>query len=131
MTRTTAAIATFLVALISQGATQAGDVGVITGTVQYPSEEVPAMRIYAFAMDGMSYHVAATTDKQRQFRISNVPAGKYYVMAYPTEAAGAPSAAGGWSAFVSCGMNAQCADHSLLPVTVVAGKTTSGIRIAD
>lgn len=105
--------------------------GSLSGMVGYPSEEIPAMRIYAYASDGMRYYLTQTKRKQARFTIANVPAGQYYIVAYPSESAGAPAQAGGWSRFVTCGMTVQCNDHRLLPVTLTAGKTVSDINVAD
>jgi uncharacterized protein YecT (DUF1311 family) len=103
----------------------------ISGSVGYPSEEVPAMRVYAFASDGMSYYTISTKRQQKKFLIPNVPAGQYYLVAYPSEATGTQPEAGGWSQFVTCGMTVNCKDHSLILVTAKAGETASGIDVAD
>jgi len=69
---------------------------------------------------------------QVDFQIDGIPAGTYFVLAY-TSGMGqvAASAAAGYTQYVLCGMGAACNDHSLIPVTVVAGQLTSGINPLD
>ncbi|MDQ2936930.1 MAG: hypothetical protein M3R67_05415 [Acidobacteriota bacterium] len=102
--------------------------GAITGTLNYPSDYVPAMRVYALATDGSRHYTTRTRANQSRFTISNMLPGKYYVVAYTDEA---PGLAGGWSKAVPCGLKNTCRDHALIPVSVTSGETTSGIKVAD
>lgn len=100
----------------------------ITGSVSYPSDSLPPMRIYAIATEGNRHYATRTRANQSRFAISNILPGKYYVVAYTDEA---PELAGGWSRAVPCGLKNTCRDHALIPVTVTSGGTTSGINVAD
>jgi hypothetical protein len=111
------------------GRTQSGT-GSIEGSIGYPSEEIPAMHIYAIALDGGAARKVETRRAQASFSIPNLPAGRYHIIAFPV-GEGDSGMTGGWTNFVTCGMTAQCLQHDLLPVTVVAGKATAGIRIED
>jgi hypothetical protein len=105
--------------------------GSIEGSIGYPSEEIPAMHIYAIRLDGSgSARKIETRRSQTSFTIPGLPAGRYHVVAYPM-GEGEGGMAGGWTVFVTCGMTAQCLQHDLLPVTVVMGKVTGGIKLED
>ena len=104
--------------------------GAIEGTIGYPSEELPAMRVYAVPLAGGPAKRIETTRGATRFAIRDLSPGRYHVIAFPA-GEGATGMAGGWTNFVTCGMTAQCLQHDLLPVSVTAGKTTTGIRIED
>lgn len=106
----------------------AASLGSITGTLGYPSDYVPPMRVYAIATDGERHYTTRTQANQSRFTISNMLPGKYYVVAYTDEA---PGLGGGWSKAVPCGLKNTCRDHSLIPVTVTSGGRASGINVAD
>jgi hypothetical protein len=113
---------------ITQMAQTVSSAGAITGSLSYPSDYVPAMRVYALATDGSRHYTTRTRANQSRFTISNMLPGKYYVVAYTDEA---PGLAGGWSKAVLCGLKNTCRDHALIPVSVTSGGTTSGINVAD
>jgi hypothetical protein len=104
--------------------------GVIEGTIGYPSEELPAMRVYAVPLEGGLARWVETIRGTSRFAIPDLPPGGYHVIAFPADE-GDVGMAGGWTNFVICGMTAQCLQHDLLPVSVTAGKATTGIRIED
>ena len=106
----------------------ATSLGAITGTLGYPSDYVPPMRVYAIATLGNRHYSTRTRANQNRFTISNMLPGKYYVVAYTDEA---PGLGGGWSRAVSCGLKNTCSDHALIPVTVTSGGTARGINVAD
>jgi hypothetical protein len=60
-----------------------------------------------------------------------VPPGTYYLVAYVGGAAAGNRNGGSYSRYVTCGMQPPCSDHSLIPVTVTAGQTITGIDIRD
>src|ERR1041385_6364064 len=110
--------------------------GTVTGKLSYPSEFLPAMRVALFSLtDGKAYFVD-TAKGQGEYSIQ-VPPGNYYVVSYPFEGTpgntgqvdsytlGGGPFAGGYTPMVPCGLNANCNDHTLLPVTVTAGQTTT------
>ena len=105
--------------------------GSISGTISYPSEWIPPLRIYALTEGGRAHFAVTTTENQNRFTIQGIPAGKYFVVAYPISKADAPLEAGAWTQFVQCGMTTQCHDHSLIPVAVTAGKTATGVKVED
>jgi hypothetical protein len=102
--------------------------GTVTGVVRYPSDYLPAMRIYAIRTDTSTYYKTTTRPNQSRFKILNVPPGKYFIVAYTDEAAGM---SGAWTRAVPCGLKVTCRDHSLIRVTVTAGRTAGGIDIGD
>lgn len=105
--------------------------GVIAGRLGFPGEETPPMRVYAIAEGGGAHRLVTTAAKQTTFSIADVPPGRYVVVAYPATADAGDAGAGGWSRFVECGMTVACKDHTLIPVVVTAGRTTSGVSVAD
>lgn len=133
LARTQAAIALTQTALAQPPATPdtpaPPTTGSIAGTLGFPSETIPPLTVYAIAVkDSSKYYFVTTAENQTQFTLDGLEAGDYFVVAYVQ---GAPSLAGAWSQFVPCGLSANCSDHSLIPVTVEAGKTTQGIEVKD
>jgi hypothetical protein len=107
-------------------------VGSISGTLSYPADSLPAMRVAAFDTTTSQPYWVDTQAGQSDYQIPNVPAGTYFVVAYSLGGGSfPPGMAGGYSAAVPCGMTDACTDHSLLPVAVQTGNETSGIRPAD
>lgn len=105
--------------------------GTITGNLGYPSEGVPAMRVYAIMIDDPNtFYSVRTESGQMTFTIPGVTPGDYHVVAYladPPEA----QFAGGYTEFVRCGLSVECSDHSLIPVTVRVGETAGGVEVRD
>ena len=124
-------VTSLLLMTVAATAAAQGQRGSISGVVGFPSEEIPALRIYAIAVDGKAHFSATSARKQSRFSIKDVPAGQYFVVAYPVAKGEAPVEAGGWTRFVQCGMNANCKDHALVPVTVTAGQVATGVNVAD
>jgi hypothetical protein len=103
--------------------------GTITGSLSYPSSFIPSMRVAFFNLTDGSVSYTDTGMNQGTYSI-DLPEGTYNIVAYPYDAAsytppapGAPALAGGYTQAVPCGLLADCTDHSLIPVTVVAGQT--------
>lgn len=103
------------------------DIGAIAGTLSYPSEALPAMRVCAFALEEGASHCISSTPGQRVYRIDDIPRGEYQVLAYPRDGSGAP---GGYTGCVD-DLSASCTGHDLRVVVVEAGKTTHDIDPAD
>jgi hypothetical protein len=117
--------------------------GTITGTLSYPSEFLPPMRVVAFSLtDGNAYFV--DTRDHGDYSLE-VPAGTYYVVSYVYKMAvdgnsgqadsytlnGGMEAAGGYTEMVLCNLYADCAPHTLVPVTVAAGQTVEAVNPGD
>ena len=105
--------------------------GTITGSLSYPAEALPAMRVAFFPLDGSTTSYTDTGPGQNSYSI-DLPEGQYYVVAYSLGGDGFPTGlAGGYTQAVPCGLSASCTDHSLVPVTVVANTTQSNINPGD
>jgi hypothetical protein len=101
--------------------------GIIQGSVNYPSEYIPPQRVVAFDVSNPGkYFYVDTAGNQATFEIP-VPPGTYYVVSYLLDG----SMAAGYSQAVLCGLRVDCDDHSLIPVPVAAGETVSGITPFD
>lgn len=107
---------------------QEGGVGSISGALAYPSSFIPPMNVVAFDVNSSAWFYVVTQQNQQTYQIDGLPAGTYYVVAYPVDS---PDYGGGYSAAVPCGLSIDCTDHSLLPVTVVGGETTEGVDPKD
>ncbi len=106
--------------------------GSITGTLGYPAEGLPAMRVTAFNMQTKQVYFVDTVLNQNIFRLEDLPPGEYQVVAYSLGGDGfPPGLAGGYTQYIVCGAEANCTDHSLAPVTVLPGEDTFGIHIGD
>lgn len=105
---------------------QGSATGVVSGSLQYPSSFIPAMRIAAFPLDGSAPIYVDTVDGQSSYEIE-LPPGQYHFVAYTMDG----FFAGGYTAAVPCGLTVDCTDHSLLTVTVTAGQATPGILPVD
>lgn len=101
--------------------------GVISGSVNYPSEYIPAQRVVAFDAEDFSiYYFVDTEQNKPEFSIP-VPPGTYYVVSYVRDG----SLAGGYSQAVPCGLLYTCEDHSLIPIEVSPGEIVSAITPSD
>lgn len=105
------------------------DAGSISGTLGYLSEYIPAMRVVAFDIYSDAYYFVNTAVNQSEFQIEDVPAGTYNVVAYLREQE--PHLGGGYTEFVTCGLSAECTDHSLIDVHVYPGMDTYNINPLD
>ena len=108
--------------------------GTISGSLSYPSEFIPALRIVAFevvnnSMTGTWYSVD-TELNQFTYQMDNLPAGQYYVVAYMQEA-GENALRAGYTQYVLCGLSVDCTDHSLIAVEVMTGAVTAGVDPGD
>jgi len=104
--------------------------GKIEGVLGYPSEGIPPLEVYAFnAANQSKYFMVKTVQNQGLFTIEEIDPGAYYVVAYP--GGSNSNYAGAYSKMVPCGLSVECTDHSLIPVTVTEGATTTGIEVRD
>ncbi|MEO6364729.1 MAG: hypothetical protein ABIO38_01570 [Luteimonas sp.] len=103
------------------------DTGAIVGSLSYPSEVLPAMRVCAFELADGASHCTSSVSGQHEYRIEGVPRGDYQVLVYPRDGSGAP---GGYTGCAD-DLNAGCTAHDLRVVVVEAGKATYDIDPAD
>jgi len=110
----------------SPTASPAAQNGTLAGQICYPSEGIPAMT--AYFEDVVSHAVVslAIAANQSGYTVDLTP-GTYYAYAWVGEFA----IGGSYSQAVPCGLTVACGDHSLIPVNVIAGQTTSGVDICD
>lgn len=114
--------------------------GSISGTVSYPSEAVPAMRVCAVPVSGpdSSAFCTKTEDfpENADFKITKIPPGDYYVYAQIID----PVAFGAdipatfkayYNEFVRCGLTQECKDTTRIAVKVIAGTDTPDILPHD
>jgi len=99
--------------------------GSISGSLSYPSEFIPPMRVVAFNQATGGYYWDDTAENQTTYTIASLPPGVYIVVAYYNELAG------GYTQSVICGLSVDCTDHSLIPVGVEAGQAINGIDPGD
>ncbi|RJP68677.1 MAG: toll/interleukin-1 receptor domain-containing protein, partial [Comamonadaceae bacterium] len=92
--------------------------GSISGTLSYPSEFIPPLRVAAFQVNGFNYRWVDTMENQSAYQITGLTPGLYHVVAYTMDGL----FAGGYTQMVPCGLQASCTDHSLIDVKVEAGK---------
>jgi uncharacterized protein YecT (DUF1311 family) len=103
--------------------------GTISGVISGPGDRIPSLRVYAIGVDGKIHRMVVTEQNQTKFTIDDVPAGKYHVVGYPDWREGLPQKSVGWTRATQC-VKGPC-DHSPIPVSVVAGKPSEGIVLAD
>jgi hypothetical protein len=115
-------------------ATRSG--GTIAGAVRYPSEFLPAQFVYAIDVkDSTHFYRVATPQSASQvwYRLSDVAAGTYVIVAYTTQTApGTSGFSGAFTRYVVCGMTPPCPqDHTLVQVGVGPTDYLLGIDPAD
>ncbi|NMB55648.1 MAG: hypothetical protein GYA15_13205 [Leptolinea sp.] len=105
--------------------------GSITGSLSYPSEKIPPQRIVAVNVETGEFFSTEVLD-QDTYRLDEVPAGKYHIMAYLLEpASNGQNITAGYTQFVICGLKADCTDHRLVEVEVEANANTPDVDPAD
>ncbi|MGI6251162.1 MAG: hypothetical protein ACOYKD_07385 [Anaerolineaceae bacterium] len=104
--------------------------GSISGTLFYPSEYVPALRVIAFNKVTGYYYWINTVAGQRSYTISDLPPATYYVLAYMITDPSKDFYAA-YSEYVTCGMDAHCTNHKLVEVPLKAGQNLTDINPAD
>jgi len=109
------------------------EMGVITGSLAYPSEVLPPQRVVAFEANDLNNYFMTEVQSGGEYRLE-VPPRTYFVIAYlisPEDLGATPGLAGGYSKAVPCGLTADCEDHSLISVVVTPGETVEGIDPVD
>jgi hypothetical protein len=85
--------------------------------------------VVAFNSDSNLWYYVTTPQGASSYQLDNLPAGFYYVVAYPN--LDGIGAAGGYTAAVPCGLSVDCTDHSLLGVEVIGNQIAVGINPQD
>lgn len=101
--------------------------GSLTGSLSYPSEYIPPLRVFAYQVETQNYLFVDTVENQSTYQIDNLPAGYYEVVAYTFDG----RLAGGYTQAVPCGLSVECTDHSLIQVPVNSGQTVTGVDPGD
>ncbi len=102
------------------------EMGTVQGELMFPASGIPALRIVFFNPDGSVAAYTDTTAGQNTYSM-DMPVGTYTVVAYSVEG----GVAGGYTQAVPCGLQYGCDDHTLIPITVKAGETLTGINPND
>jgi len=111
--------------------------GGISGSLSYPSEFIPPLRVVAFRLENGQpngeFNFILTSENPSAYQIDGLEPGQYWVVAYTIPSGeGIPQGlASGYSQAVPCGLSVDCSDHSLIAVEVLAGQLTGGIDPAD
>ena len=107
------------------------DMGTISGTLNYPADTIPALRVAAFELTSGQAIYTDTSQGQNTYTL-DLPIGNYHVVAYSLGGTGFPTGlGGGYTQAVPCGLSASCNDHSLITVTVTTGNTTANVDPTD
>ncbi len=114
--------------------------GSISGTLDYPGGDTPAMRVLALHLSGdikdgyygydqVNFYTDLTAG-QREFTILNLPNGFYWIIAVPLE-----NNAGQMGAYAlrsECLSNGkECEGHDLIPIPLGRGEAKNNFIIAD
>jgi hypothetical protein len=107
--------------------------GAIDGRISYPSDFIPVLALIAIRADDPGTYRVLHTQRAppgpTSYTMAAVEPGVYTVLAF-VEGQGSVLAAA-YTAAVSCGLTATCADHSLTRVTVRAGETVARVDVTD
>lgn len=89
--------------------------GTISGTIKYPSEEIPPLVVCAVNLKTEKKQCAQTLPNTPSYAL-RVPEGEYWVY---SEREGDPDKRKAWySEYLECGLLPECKDHSPVAVTV-------------
>ncbi len=106
--------------------------GAISGSLSYPADKLPPMIVAAYRVNAQDYRYVLTQPGQSTYTIDTLQPGVYHVIAYTIGGDGfPPGLAGGYTRAVPCGLATECANHTLIDVTVEPAKTTTGINPGD
>lgn len=90
--------------------------GTISGSIIYPDEAVPELRVVAYNQGTQYWYWVSTLAGQISYTINELPSGIYHIVAYDT--------------LGKAGGHADN-NHVLIPVTVKPGEVISGVNIND
>lgn len=109
------------------GPEPSGGTGSITGSLSYPSEYIPAQRVFAFQVGSENYFYVDAAENQTSYTIENLPVGYYTIVAYRLDG----RLAGGYTQAVPCGLTVNCNNHEMIEIPVNRGQVVTGIDPAD
>jgi len=101
--------------------------GMISGTLSYPSEFIPPLRVVAFNLTTGRFYWVDTQRNQVTYQISNLTPGTYHVVAYFRDA----GSAAGYSIARYCDLNSSCDDHALIPIEINVNSYINDIDPVD
>lgn len=101
----------------------------VSGRVGFPAGGAPPLEVYAVRVDDPSRFSMVRTELNMPLFSMRLPAGSYYLFAYPADSGAA--LVGAYSEYVRCGMRIECIDHTLIALTVAPGQNWSDINIGD
>ncbi len=103
---------------------------VLAGKLGFPSESLPAMTVVAREVSSGKIFSIDTKNGQGAYALVVEP-GTYTVIAYLASANSGERDGGGFTAAVGCGLNVNCTDHALVPVTLTAGGVNAEADLTD
>ena len=109
--------------------TEVSGYGVIRGALAYPSDVIPAQTILFQNVNDSGQIFSLQTGAGWDNYENELPSGDYYVFARAT--GDTSGFGGGYTTAVSCGLTAECTDHSLIPVTIREGQAIENIDVTD
>lgn len=104
--------------------------GALSGSLSFPSEGIPALRIVAMNPLTGVYYWQNTVAGQSYYRFEDLAPASYYVLAYDI-ANPSKTFFAAYSEAVPCGLSVACTDHSLIAVEVKEGEETTNINPSD
>ncbi len=124
---------------VEEQAEEENGIGVVTGSLSYPSERIPEN--LGVCAEEISTEKTVCTDNHLVdasyqygygYRIE-IPAGEYYVYAYVPNQPGATGEVykAYYSEFVKCGSDISCESHEPIKVIVKQGEVTEGVDPQD
>lgn len=100
----------------------------LSGRLIYPSDHIPPQRVVAFEVNTGYYYWLRTGDGSSSYKLENLPAGTYVVMAYVNLGANVLKA--GYSVYAKCNLTCD-QDHSLVQIELKDGEHLTGIDPID
>ncbi len=104
------------------------ETGAFSGSLGYPSEGIPPLRVVAFDVYSDWYYYVDTMQNQGQYQILDLPVGTYRVVAFVRDGS---AMTGGYTYAVPCGLSVDCDNHRLIDVNVYPGQTAEGVAPVD
>lgn len=98
----------------------------ITGAIRIGTRAAPTMRVCAMAVSGADHHCVPTTGGAMQYRIDNIPAGRYHLVGWVRDDRLKLVA---HADIVRC-VRAPCPPDQLREVSVAAGQAVTGIDLS-